>query len=408
MPFKIVKNDITKMKVDAIVNTANPRVNVGRGVDEAIYQAAGWRRLFREREKIGPMQRGTAAITPAFRLPAKYIIHTVGPKWDPADVEHGKKQLRDCYDNSLSLAMEHGVKSIAFPLISTGSYSFPKELGLEIAYETISKYLYVSDMDVYLVVYDDEAFELSKKLTDDIDEFIDEHYVDEDEINNQEALVNYSCEYNAAAEKPTEDLSLESEVSYRSAPMDMGMPVPEADEAAPMANFGGFGMPFPEKQESYRMPSAGIPKASKAPIQEKQAPKKPAKKDTIPFKEYKSLEDLLKNSTGETFQERLFRYIDKSGLSDVEVYKGANLSKQTFSKIKQTGHIPKKKTIFALALSMKLSIDETKDLLESAGQAFSPSDKIDLVIQYCMYHDIYSIFDVERILFDKFGETLVS
>ena len=394
MPFKIVKNDITKMKVDAIVNTANPRVNVGRGVDEAIYQAAGWRRLFREREKIGPMQRGTAAITPAFRLPAKYIIHTVGPKWDPADVEHGKKQLRDCYDNSLSLAMEHGVKSIAFPLISTGSYSFPKELGLEIAYETISKYLYVSDMDVYLVVYDDEAFELSKKLTDDIDEFIDQHYVDEDKSNNQEVFANYSREFDAAVEEPAEALGMESEASYRS---------------APMADFDGFGIPVPEKQESYRMPAAGIPKASKAPLlPEKQAPKKPDKKETIPFKEYKSLEDLLKNSTGETFQERLFRYIDKSGLSDVEVYKRANLSKQTFSKIKQTGHIPKKKTIFALALSMKLSIDETKDLLESAGQAFSPSDKIDLVIQYCMYHDIYSIFDVERILFDKFGETLVS
>ena len=393
MPFKIVKNDITKMKVDAIVNTANPRVNVGRGVDEAIYQAAGWRRLFREREKIGPMQRGTAAITPAFRLPAKYIIHTVGPKWDPADVEHGKKQLRDCYDNSLSLAMEHGVKSIAFPLISTGSYSFPKELGLEIAYETISKYLYVSDMDVYLVVYDDEAFELSKKLTDDIDEFIDQHYVDEDKSNNQEVFANYSREFDAAVEEPAEALGMGSEASYRS---------------APRANFDGFGIPVPEKQESYRMPSAGMSKPSKAPIPEKQAPKKPAKKETIPFKEYKSLEDLLKNSTGETFQERLFRYIDKSGLSDVEVYKRANLSKQTFSKIKQTGHIPKKKTIFALALSMKLSIDETKDLLESAGQAFSPSDKIDLVIQYCMYHDIYSIFDVERILFDKFGETLVS
>ena len=377
MPFKIVKNDITKMKVDAIVNTANPRVNVGRGVDEAIYKAAGWRRLFREREKIGPMQRGTAAITPAFKLPAKYIIHTVGPKWDPADVEHGKKQLRDCYDNSLSLAMEHGVKSIAFPLISTGSYSFPKELGLEIAYETISKYLYVSDMDVYLVVYDDEAFELSKKLTDDIDEFIDKHYVDEHKKDNQEVFWNYSNEYFDACE-----------------------------------------MALPDEQPSYKAPAAGRMKPSNAPfigrvespmapIPEKQAPKMPAKKDTISFKEYTSLDDLLKHS-GETFQERLFRYIDKSGLSDVEVYKRANLSKQTFSKIKQTGHIPKKKTIFALALSMKLSIDETKDLLESAGQAFSPSDKIDLVIQYCMYHDIYSIFDVERILFDKFGETLVS
>ena len=182
MPFRIVRNDITKMKVDAIVNTANPNVTVGRGVDEAIYSAAGRDKLLKEREKIGLMKRGEAAITPGFGLEAKYIIHTVGPKWDEGDREFVKKQLKDCYDNSMSLALEYGVKSIAFPLISTGTYAFPKDVGLNIAYDTISKYLYVSEMDVYLVVYDDEAYTLSKKLQDDIDEFIDSHYVAETHI----------------------------------------------------------------------------------------------------------------------------------------------------------------------------------------------------------------------------------
>ena len=135
MPFKIVRNDITKMKVDAVVNTANPRVRVGRGVDESIYTAAGWNRLLKEREKIGPMRRGSAAITPGFDLPAKYIIHTVGPKWDPDDPEPARKQLRDCYDNSLSLALEHGIKSIG---ITSNRNSFlGKECDIAIVYDCI-------------------------------------------------------------------------------------------------------------------------------------------------------------------------------------------------------------------------------------------------------------------------------
>lgn len=393
MPFKIVRNDITKMEVDAIVNTANPKVRVGRGVDEAIYHAAGMRRLFRERVKIGPMERGTAAITPAFRLPAKYIIHTVGPKWNPDDPEPAKKQLRDCYDNSMSLAMEYGVKSIAFPLISTGSYSFPKEIGLKIAYDTISRYLYVSEMDVYLVVYDDEAFELSKKLAEDIDEFIDRNYVEERSYDNHEVYRNYPPEYQSFGGAELDSMAMPSQISGLEEALDSESPLAE-EKAQPME------APLSRSAGSSIFPSFKGKKRS--------SEKLTIDDDTGVFTKYKDLDDLLNNSKGETFQDRLFRYIDKSGLSDVEVYKGANLSKQTFSKIKQTGHIPKKRTIFALALSMKLSIDETKDLLESAGQAFSPSDKVDLVIQYCMYNDIYSIFDVERILFEKFEETLVS
>ncbi len=375
MPFKIVRNDITKMRVDAIVNTANPAVAVGRGVDEQIYNAAGWARLFKERVKIGPMRRGSAAITRGFKLPAKYIIHTVGPKWNEADPEPAKKQLRDCYDNSMSIALEKGLKSIAFPLISTGNYSFPKDIGLDIAFTTISKYLYTSDIMVYLVVYDDEAFALSQKLTEDIDEFIDSHYVDEALISGAGfagGLENYSM------------------------PLMEVMPL---EKASPRA--------FRERQTQSFRP---LPSSDKVPV----PPKKSFVPSAVPgagskpsIRKYNSLDELLDNK-GETFQERLFRYIDTKGMSDVEVYKGANLSKQTFSKLKQPGHTPKKKTVFALALSMNLSVDETKDLLESAGQAFSPSDKIDLVVQYCMYNGIYSIFEVEHILFEKFGETLVS
>ena len=405
MPFKIVRNDITKMKVDAIVNTANPRVRVGRGVDEAIYSAAGWDKLMKEREKIGPMARGSAAITPGFDLPAKYIIHTVGPKWDEEDPEPAKRQLRNCYDNSMSLALEYGLKSIAFPLISTGSYSFPKETGLKIAYDTISRYLYASEMDVYLVVYDEEAFSLSKNLMDDIDEFIDSRYIEETKAYFGKAEELWKMETG----------SFEPARAMPNAPSPNAMP----NAPSPKALKEISELPGSAHKKSRSILQHILPKKSERTEPQEDISDRYLEardydlevsvepKEINAFTKYDSLEDLLKNA-GETFQDRLFRYIDNSGLTDVEVYKGANISKQTFSKLKQPGHMPKKRTVLALAISMKLSVDETRDLLESAGQAFSPSDKIDLAVQYCMYKGIYSIFDVEHILFEKFGETLVS
>ena len=418
MPFRIVRNDITKMKVDAVVNSANPHVAVGRGVDEHIYSAAGWDRLFEERKKIGPMRRGSAAITPAFDLDAKYIIHTVGPKWRAEDPEPARRQLRSCYDNVMSLAIENGVRSIAFPLISTGNYGFPKEEGLDIAFTTISKSLYTTEMDVYLVIYDEEAFSLSKKLMDDIDEFIDSRYVEE-----AESAWNENREYEAI--KPLSYGNMPG--SGPGAPMAGGLQRSAPPENLPKASSKrrlSTGLFSRRRREEREAEKAEIIKVEENLLMD-EAPQFPetqksvaeadayhGKEETpdesIAFDEYGSLEDLLKHYKGETFQERLFRFMDRTGKSDVEIYKGANLTKQTFSKIKKPGHIPKKRTVLALAISMELSIDDTKDLLESAGQAFSPSDKVDLAVQYCMDHGIYSILEVERILFELFEETLVS
>ncbi len=417
MPFKIVRNDITKMKVDAVVNSANPNVAVGRGVDQHIYSAAGWDKLFAERVKIGPMRRGSAAITPGFDLDAKYIIHTVGPRWREEDPEPSRRQLRSCYDNAMSLAIENGVRSIAFPLISTGNYGFPKEEGLDIAFTTISKYLYTTEMDVYLVIYDEEAFSLSKKLLDDIDEFIDSRYVEKAESTWDEdrAYRNFMpAAYGSMAGSGPE------------APAPGNIQRESSAEIAPKASSKrrlGPGLFSRRKKEESGAEEAEIINAEETVLRN-QIPEfseaeesiaadvyhsaGEAPDESIAFDEYSSLEDLLKHYKGETFQDRLFRFMDRTGKSDVEIYKGANLTKQTFSKIKKPGHIPKKRTVLALAISMGLSIDDTKDLLESAGQAFSPSDKIDLAVQYCMDHGIYSIIEVERILFELFEETLVS
>ena len=176
MPFEIVRNDITQMTVDAIVNTANPRPVIGLGTDSMIHEKAGPKLLI-ERQKIGAIDVGNAVITPAFDLHAKYVIHTVGPVWDGGN--RGEEALlRHCYDNSLKLALEHGCRSIAFPLISSGNYGFPKDKALQIAISAFSAFLLEHEMTIFLVVFDRTAFRLSEKLFQKVASYIDENYVD--------------------------------------------------------------------------------------------------------------------------------------------------------------------------------------------------------------------------------------
>ena len=173
MPFEIVRNEISHMRVDAVVNTANPRPVIGAGVDSAIHEKAG-PRLLAARQKIGNIACGSAAITPAFDLDAKYVIHTVGPVWDGGS--YGEEALlRNCYDNALKLALEHNCQSIAFPLISTGNYGFPKDKALQIAISAFSAFLLEHEMQIYLVVFDRQAFKLSEQLFQGVSSYIDQN-----------------------------------------------------------------------------------------------------------------------------------------------------------------------------------------------------------------------------------------
>ena len=174
MPFTIVRNDITNMQVDAIVNTANPEPVVGAGTDAAIHQKAG-AELLAHRRKIGRIACGSCAISPAFRLDAKYVIHTVGPVWEGGRGE--ERLLRLCYDSALKLAVEHNCRSIAFPLISSGTYGFPKDKALQIAISAFSAFLLEQELQIYLVVYERSAFSLSEKLFSGIASYIDENYI---------------------------------------------------------------------------------------------------------------------------------------------------------------------------------------------------------------------------------------
>ena len=341
MPFQIIRSNITQVTADAIVNTANPHPAIDDGVDRAIYKAAGSGELLRERKKIGVMLPGQAAINPAFRLKSKYIIHTVGPVW--VNGEHDEyEQLRNCYENSLHLAKEYKCESVAFPVISTGTYGFPKDKALEIAVSAISQFVLLNEIKVYLVVFDTQSFKLSGMLFDGIEQFIDENYVSsvlEEEYNHP------YCETDEGV--------------LRQRSLDVLDDSLEAEDT-------GFN---------------AMPMSCKA------AP------------EQRSLDDVM-SQIGENFQERLLRLIDERNMTDVEVYKKANLDRKLFSKIRcNPDYKPKKKTALALAIALRLNLDETKDLLGRAELALSPVSKFDLIIEYFIENEVYDVYTINMALF---------
>ncbi len=432
MPFQIIRNDITKVHADAIVNSANPRPVYGSGTDSAVYQAAGAEKLLAERKKIGPIPRGEVAVTPAFDLPAKYIIHTVGPVWE--DGTHKElEQLASCYRKSLLIAKQLGCESIAFPLISTGVYGFPKDRALEVALETIADFLDDNDneMEITLVVFDKRAFDLSAALTADVSQFIDDHYVEqkhEEEYayarpsvgageyvrkNFRQRMMEERRRRRKAEALRREEELQEAELWADALPEEM---LPEADEGQMMPSSGQGApgmMPAAAQDAPGIMPSAAQGAPMMAPSSAKKAPEmpsaparkeKPAESPVLAQKEdpwsEKTLEEILAGS-GESFRDCLFRLIDERGLKDPAVYKKANVDRRVFSKIRSSeDYQPKKGTALALAIALELNLDQTKDLIGKAGLALSDSNTTDLIIEYCIIKRIYNIFEVNAILFE--------
>ncbi|MFG6393003.1 MAG: macro domain-containing protein [Lachnospiraceae bacterium] len=330
MPLKIIRNDITKVKADIIVNSANPKPVYANGTDAAIYEAAGKEQLLAERKQIGNIEVGNIAVTHAFKLPAKYIIHTAGPDWQGGNSDEFVL-LKSCYSKSLQKALELGAKSIAFPLVSTGVYQFPRDKALQTAIMAISEFLFQNDMLVILVVFDKKSFELSGKLFQDVDEYIDE--------------------YDVADMAVREYQHNRMEENYKNAVSGM-MP----------------GILYNEKK--------------------------------------KDLNGIIENH-GDTFQECLLKFIARSGMSDPEVYKKANIDRKLFSKIRcNVNYTPRKKTVLAFAVALGLDLKETNILLKSAGLSFSPGSKFDLITEYFIKRKIYNINTINLALFEHGQQTL--
>ena len=358
MAFQIIRNDITKVKADAIVNTANPKPRIGRGTDSAIYAAAGKERLLAEREKIGDIAPGEAASTEAFDLPAKYIIHTVGPLW--MDGRHSEHEiLRSCYEKSLALALKLKCRSIAFPLIASGVYGFPKDEALNVALTVIGKFLLTNEMKVILVVFDRKALELSERLVGGIDQYIDEH--EAHQLRESEYGGNYGEDYRRRElERRNAAKSL---MAFNS--------LEDADESEPI------------EEEAIAFPMEGLSDITG-----------------------KSLDEVL-GGAGESFQQRLFKLIDASGLDDVTVYKKANIDRKVFSRIRcKEDYKPKKKTAVAFAIALELDMPTMLDLLSRAEIAFSPSSKFDLIVSYFITNKIYDIYKINAALF-KYGQPIL-
>ena len=347
MPFEIVRNNIVNMHVDAIVNTANPEPLVGSGVDTSIHQAAG-PKLLEARRQIGAISMGEARLTPAFDLNAKYVIHTVGPIWQ--DGTAGEADiLRSCYINSLKLALEQQCESIAFPLISTGNYGFPKDLALQIAISTISGFLLEHEMQIFLVVFDKRAYALSEKLFQAVASYIDDHYVEE---------VHFA-EYQS------------NRIQGRPGRAEMSRPQLQA--------------PMFECCESVSEDLAEYSTVLR-PVEAKKKPKR-------------KLEDLLKE-VEDTFSENLFRWIVKKDLTNPEVYKKANMDRKLFSKIlNNKDYKPSKMNALALVIALELNLDETKDFIGRAGYALTHSSRFDIIVEWFILQKNYNIFEINEVLF---------
>jgi O-acetyl-ADP-ribose deacetylase (regulator of RNase III) len=334
MPFTIVRQDITKMKVDAIVNAANTDLQMGGGVCGAIFKAAGAAQLQAACDKLSPIKTGEAVITSGFDLPAKFVIHAAGPVYRYQNTEQSEKLLRSAYMESLRLAIENNCESIAFPLISSGIYGYPKDEALQVATAAIQDFLINNDIDITLVVFDKSAFTVSRELLGAVESYIDEHYVDTHQIKRRKLL----------------DVERQA--------------ISEADERANI-----FNEPLLEEM----LAPIGAP-----------AP----------------LDDLVGN-LDEPFSQMLLRLIDAKGMTDVEVYKRANLDRKLFSKIRSNkGYMPSKRTAIALAVALKLSLDETDDLLERAGYALSHAVKFDVIVEYFITNGKYDVFEINEVLFE--------
>ncbi len=459
MAFRIIRNDITRVRADAIVNTANPEPVYAGGTDAAVYQAAGAEALLAERKKIGVMREGEAHATPAFALPAKYVIHTVSPCWK--DRTTGEREtLRQCYENSLRLAVELGCGSIAFPLLGAGVCGFPKKEAVQTALSAFRSFLEgtgetadgngahsdTPDLDIILVVFGRLETEAAGSLYEGLEAYIDDRFVEErcaeeyrmdaeepaaprerrslfrkcmdkaDELLGQAATPKKSA---GKREKRAADgmdrIAGKAEIS-QNAKGGAGRPgirsaADRMEEAAGYRGEPEHEAPSRKRKEAQTdemqkslpgMGQASQPQGMRGGMGQPQAMQAMAAAPVqcAASQKRRSLEELM-SEVSESWQESLFRLIDQKGYTDSEVYKRANLDRKLFSKIRNNmAYQPKKSTAVALAVALRLNLDETKDFLARAGYALSRSSRSDIIVEYFIEEGIYDIYEIEMALFE--------
>lgn len=351
MPLKVVRNDITKMNTEAIVNTAGETPEVGQGCDLAIHKAAGYDKLHGARLKIGNVRAGETFITPGFDLAAKYIIHAVSPYY--IDGEFGEEeQLRKCYRNSFRIAIDYDIKSIAFPLIATGSYGFPRAYGLRVAIDEINSFLLENDMDIYLVVFDTLTTELAEKLHPQIEAFITHN-----DVCNIRELEYGDPHYNS--------------VSHGNRLYDA------------------------YSERAFALDSRLVKQSAKLDKQETV--------ENLDFWDDYELHKRVGHTT-EPFGVYLLYLADREGITLTELENTAWISKHIVHNVRKKAQTyrPDKRTAFQFCVGLQLGLDETRDLLMRAGYAISSSSLEDRIWEFFIENEHYDIIDISDAL-EKYG-----
>ena len=453
MPIRIIRDDITKVQCDAIVNAANKTLLGGGGVDGAIHKAAGIG-LFFDCLKLRGCKVGEAKITPAHKLPCKYVIHTVGPKWKDGN-HNEEEQLASCYTNSLLLAKENNCESVAFPLISTGVYKFPKAKALQIAVDTISSFLEDNDIDVTIVVYEKSDFQIDESLNDRLSQFIiDKHegyllglkYSKWPSITAEielpkgfafklgryrpslEDLTSVKCQIERPHRKKKK-FSRRTARGRRWTGKPRHWDIRNINECADTEDTLSAARLLEriEELEREELKRKGI--TIDAEYDEILSPSEDKKRgwqcdadswvDDQSFDEHLPHGHFVHEGSGavrhhrldleekllqkdESFTQALFRMIDERGWTDPQCYKKANVDRKLFSKMRcEENYHPKKTTAIAFAIALELSYEETQEFIGKAGYTLTRSSELDLIVEFFIEEKNYNVMAINSALFDR-------
>ena len=337
MPLSIVRDDIAHVRADVLVNAANERLAPGGGVCGALFAGAGYERMAAACAALGGCPTGGAVSTPGFDLPCRWVVHAVGPVWRGG--AHGEERLlRSCYRSAFAEAARLGARSVAFPLVSAGIYGYPVREALAVAREEAAAFLEGHpDAELTLVVFSREPVAAAVELMGELREFIGDAYAEE-------------------------------------SPFVRGRrPEPELCAPAPAA------APRPARPLGAPLPQAARPVGAAAGADE--------------------LADRLAHLDA-SFSEALLSLIDERGLTDAQVYRRANISRQLFSKIRsKPGYRPSKPTAVALAMALGLDLGQTRELLARAGLALSRSSRFDVIVEFYLSRGVHDVMTVNEALF---------
>lgn len=368
MPFSIVRDDISRVHADVLVNAANVRLAPGGGVCGALFSAAGFDEMRAACEAIGGCATGDAVATPAFNLPARWCVHAVGPIWRGGRA-HEEELLHRCYRSAFARAVELGARSVAFPLISAGIYGFPVERALAIVREEVAAFLrHHDEVALTLVVFEHAVVQMGNALVEQVQEYIDDEYVDSSSFMRRDTG------------------ELERELQWTedaSAPLSVEMAEPVALPECLQEDDASIAAPRPFVAANIRMPGAAMPGA-------------PSRAGATLDAEIAQLVATL----DAPFSTTLLALIDARGMADAEVYHRANISRQLFSKIRgNESYRPSKQTVVALAIALELDMSATQDLLARAGFTLSKSSKFDVIVRFFIERGIYDLFQLNEVLF---------